>query len=61
MGQVFHVSDLHFGHKNIMAFAGQYRHGDDYVENVHETVKLWNLVVHKKDKVYVHGDVCFHP
>ncbi|MCP4393916.1 MAG: hypothetical protein GY804_06565 [Alphaproteobacteria bacterium] len=59
MGQVFVISDLHFGHKNIMNFAGDYRHGNDFIENIHYTVELWNKVVSKRDKVYVLGDVCF--
>ena len=59
MGQVLLVSDLHIGHKNIMGFAGQYRHGQTYIENIHEIVKMWNLVVTKRDKVFVLGDVCF--
>ena len=60
MSRVFFISDLHFGHKNIMGFAGQYRHGDTYIENIHETIKLWNSVITKQDKVYILGDVCFH-
>ncbi len=56
---VFLISDLHFGHKNIMGFAGKYRHGEDFLENMHKTVELWNLAVSKRDKVYVLGDVCF--
>ena len=59
MSNVYFISDLHFGHKNIMNFAGQYRHGEDFIENIHSIVEMWNLVVNKKDKVYVLGDVCF--
>ncbi len=59
MAQVFFISDLHFGHKNVMNFAGKYRHGDNFLENIHYTVELWNHVVSKRDKVYVLGDVCF--
>ncbi len=61
MSRVFHISDLHIGHKRIQEFAGNYRYGDDYLENIKSIVYMWNLAVHKKDKVYVHGDVCFHP
>lgn len=59
MGHVYLVSDLHIGHKNIMGFAGKYRHGETYVENIHSIVKMWNQVVTKYDKVFVLGDVCF--
>lgn len=59
MGQVYIVSDLHIGHKNIMNFAGDYRHGETYEENIHSIVKMWNSVVTKYDKVFVLGDVCF--
>lgn len=59
MSNVFFISDLHFGHKNIMNFAGQYRHGDCPESNIHSIVKMWNEKVNKKDKVFVLGDTAF--
>lgn len=59
MGLVYFISDLHLGHKNIMNFAGKFRHGISYLENIDSIIKLWNLVVTKYDKVFVLGDVCF--
>lgn len=59
MSNVFVVSDLHFGHRNIMKFAGQYRHGETPLENMDYTIRLWNKRVGKKDKVFVLGDTAF--
>jgi calcineurin-like phosphoesterase family protein len=59
MSHTYMVSDLHFGHRRIMEFAGDYRQGDDWYENMHITIALWNSIVTKRDTVYVLGDVCF--
>jgi calcineurin-like phosphoesterase family protein len=54
------ISDLHFGHENILKF----KDGDkpmrvfDSIEHMHEIVITnWNKVIHEKDTVYVLGDV----
>ena len=60
MSKVYFISDLHFGHKNIMNFAGAYRDGDDYIENMHTLIANWNGRVLKRDLVYVLGDVCMN-
>ena len=44
-----------------MEFAGNYRHGENFIDNMISIRDLWNLQVRKRDKVFVHGDVCFHP
>ena len=60
MAQVWFISDLHFGHYKLMQFAGDYRHGNDYLENMQSIVDMWNMVVREKDKIYVLGDVVFY-
>jgi len=56
MSAVYFISDLHFGHRNILRFRKQFdsieHHNDTIVEN-------WNSVVTKRDKVFVLGDACF--
>lgn len=59
MSRVYFIADLHFGHKNIMNFAGEYRHGDSELESRHITIALWNARITKGDVVYVLGDVAF--
>lgn len=61
MSKVYMIADLHFGHRNIMNFAGDYRHGDTYMENMHNTILMWNARIRKRDIVYVLGDVAFSP
>ncbi len=55
--QIYFISDLHLGHKNILQF-GQRDHAD--IEDMHiEMVKQWNTKVRKQNSiVYVLGDVC---
>jgi calcineurin-like phosphoesterase family protein len=60
MSRVFFISDLHFGHTKIMDFAGDYRHGDSYIENMQIIIDMWNSRVTKRDTVYVLGDVAFN-
>lgn len=57
MSKVFFISDLHFHHKKILQFAGDYRDGDTVEEQDHILVAKWNMVVGKRDKVFVLGDV----
>lgn len=58
MSRVFVISDLHIGHKKIMQFAGDYRHGETPEENVEHIFSAWNARVRKRDTVYVLGDIC---
>ena len=57
MSNVWFCSDLHFGHKNIEKFRGE------FVESEEDNRQLikddWNAVVQKRDHVYVLGDACF--
>lgn len=60
MSKVYMISDFHFGHKNILKFAGQYRANCQTIEE-HDNwlVQTWNSVVNANDQVYVLGDVAF--
>lgn len=58
MSRVFFISDLHLGHKNVLGFSPD-RDGDTVDEHDGVLVAKWNLTVHKRDTVYVLGDVCF--
>lgn len=57
MQKQFIISDLHFGHTNIIKYEN--RPFND-TRHMNETmIDNWNKVVSKKDKVYVLGDVSF--
>ena len=54
-GRKFYISDLHYGHENIIAFDGRPFLS---VEQMNETlVKNWNEAVDPGDIVYVLGDM----
>jgi len=57
--QIYFISDLHLGHKNILTF-GQRQHND--IEDMHiAMLEAWNNKVRKqRDIVYVLGDVCMN-
>lgn len=51
----FYISDLHLGHKNILAFDNRPFFS---LEEMTETIiSNWNSVVSKNDSVYVLGDM----
>ena len=53
MAQVYGISDLHLGHTNMAlkrGFSSVEEH-DEYI------ISQWNKVVHKKDLVWIFGDV----
>lgn len=54
----FVISDLHFGHKNIISYCGRpFR----TVEGMNlALIQRWNSVVSKADTVYCVGDFSFH-
>jgi calcineurin-like phosphoesterase family protein len=55
MGQVFVISDLHFGHKRIVEFG--HRVGPTVKEHDAWLVDAWKSTVDKRDMVFVLGDV----
>ena len=63
MSNVLFISDIHFGHKNIVKFGKStgtvFRTGDCCIENMQHIIKNWNKKVTKRDQVFVLGDVAF--
>ncbi len=51
-----YISDLHFGHKNVIRFDG--RPYKDVDEMDHTLIEMWNSRVNKDDTVYIVGDLC---
>lgn len=58
MSNVYHISDLHLGHRKILHYSPE-RGGTNVIEHSEWIVEQWNSVINKKDIVWVHGDVCF--
>ncbi len=53
-GQIFVISDPHFGHHNVINFGERpFKDVEEMEENI---VELWNLTVGKRDVVLVLGD-----
>ena len=57
MTQVWFCSDLHFGHKNIQKFRGEFISSEE--ENRKQIKEDWINTVSKRDIVYCLGDACF--
>lgn len=55
MPEKFYISDLHFGHKNILRFDS--RPFFTLEEMKEALIENWNKVVKKNDEVYVLGDM----
>lgn len=58
MGKVFFISDLHFGHKNILAFDN--RGFPDVESHDEELIRRWNEQVGIDDDVWILGDISWH-
>lgn len=57
MGKIFYISDLHFGHDNIIKLDNR---PFNSVEEMNETIiSNWNSVVDKNDTVMILGDFCW--
>lgn len=57
MGKNFYISDLHFGHANIIKFDNR---PFDNLEQMHRIlIKNWNDKVSNEDTVYILGDFCW--
>lgn len=52
-----YISDLHFGHKNVIDF--EHRPFADVHEMDETLIKLWNGRVSADDHVYIMGDFCY--
>ena len=59
MSRVFLISDLHFGHKNIIGFTSRGRMVRSIEEHDELLIENWNAEVNKHDVVYVLGDVAW--
>lgn len=53
----FYISDLHFGHSNVIRF--DHRPFRDREEMDRVLIHLWNSRVEKDDTVYIVGDFCY--
>lgn len=58
MGQTFFISDLHFGHNNILKFDN--RPFCDIKTHDEELISRWNNKVNINDDVYILGDISWH-
>ena len=52
-----YISDLHFGHKNVIKFDD--RPFDNVDENDEALICLWNDKVKTEDHIYIVGDFCY--
>ena len=57
MSKNFYISDLHFGHANVIRFDD--RPFQTIEEHDEALIENWNSVVSKDDHVYIVGDFCF--
>lgn len=57
MAKVFVCADLHFSHKNIIAYENRPFANTDEMDD--KLIKNWNGVVSPEDKVFILGDVAF--
>lgn len=59
MSRKWIISDLHFGHKNILKFSGPLRGGTTSEEHDEWLIAQINSTVKKGDLLYICGDVAF--
>lgn len=51
----YFISDLHFGHKNVLAFDN--RPFDNIEQHDNALIRNWNNAVNIDDDVYILGDI----
>lgn len=54
---IYYISDLHFGHSNIIKLCGRPFQSLEEMNNV--LINNWNSKVTNGDKVYIIGDLFF--
>lgn len=52
-----YISDLHFGHRNVLQF--DHRPFREIDEMDAALIKLWNMRVDADDHIYMLGDICY--
>lgn len=60
MSDIFLISDLHFGHRNILKFEEPRKKFSCTEEFDEHIVEVWNQKVKNNDRVIVAGDVCWN-
>lgn len=58
MSKNFYISDLHFGHWNIVRYDNRPFKSIEEMDNA--LIENWNKVVSNKDMVYILGDISWH-
>lgn len=58
MSKNFYISDLHFGHWNIIRYDNRPFKSIEEMDNA--LIENWNKVVSNKDMVYILGDISWH-
>ena len=59
MSNVYVISDLHLGHKNILNFEPNYRFGDTVEEHDHILIeRIKSVVKSRRDRLIILGDIC---
>ena len=56
----YYISDLHFGHRNILSFEPKNRPFKTVTEMNDEYIRRWNNKVKKGDEIYILGDLSFY-
>lgn len=56
MSRVFHIGDLHLGHRNILKYREEFSTIDEHNQTLAENIKS---TVNKRDTLWLHGDILF--